>query len=59
MYIYIKHKSKCPYDVEETNKPETLRHKKKLELSRELRCLEQSTMIVKKHEAMRVNVLLL
>ena len=32
IYIYIKHKSKCPYDVEERNKPEILRHKKKLEL---------------------------
>ena len=31
-HIYINHKSKCPYDVEETNKPEILRHKKKLEL---------------------------
>ena len=31
-HIYKKHKSKCPYDVEETNKPEILRHKKKLEL---------------------------
>ena len=30
--IYKKHKSKCQYDVEETNKPEILRHKKKLEL---------------------------
>ena len=29
---YKKCKSKCPYDVEETNKPEILRHKKKLEL---------------------------
>ena len=27
-----KRKSKCPYDVEETNKLEILRHKKKLEL---------------------------
>ena len=31
-HIYKKHKSKCPYDVEDTNKPEILRHKKKLEL---------------------------
>ena len=31
-HIYKKHKSKCPYDVEERNKPEILRHKKKLEL---------------------------
>ena len=31
-HIYKKHKSKCPYDVEETNKPEILRHTKKLEL---------------------------
>ena len=29
---YKKRKSKCPYDVEETNKLEILRHKKKLEL---------------------------
>ena len=27
IYIYIYHKSKCPYD-EETNKPVILRHKK-------------------------------
>ena len=27
IYIYINHKSKCPYD-EETNKPVILRHKK-------------------------------
>ena len=50
-HIYKNHKSKCPYDVEETNKPEILRHKKKLKLRRELMCLEQSTMRVKKHEA--------
>ena len=31
-HIYKNHKSKCPYDVEETNKLEILRHKKKLEL---------------------------
>ena len=31
-HIYKNHKSKWPYDVEETNKPKKLRHKKKLEL---------------------------
>ena len=31
-HIYKKQRSKWPYDVEETNKPEILRHKKKLEL---------------------------
>ena len=31
-HIYKNHKSKCPYGVEETNKLEILRHKKKLEL---------------------------
>ena len=31
-HIYKNHKSKCPYDVQETNKLEILRHKKKLEL---------------------------
>ena len=33
-HIYKKHKSKCPYDVEDTNKLEILRHKKKPELSK-------------------------